>query len=95
MPRENGHTHAGARHQQPGNVKDLAGLVAQLLLLVGLALTVVDEGTRLGQGVEGDGFDVGPEVGGRENGAVVGQRLRVVDLPDLLREGAHPRDPGA
>jgi aspartate-semialdehyde dehydrogenase len=48
MAGEHRHPHARARHEQVGKPEDLAALVAQLLLLVGLTRPVIDD--RPGEG---------------------------------------------
>ena len=58
VPGVHRHPHAGAAHQQVGDAEDLAALVAQLLVLVGLAGAVVDERTRQRHHVERDRRDV-------------------------------------
>ena len=50
--------HAGARDPQVGDAEDLAALVAELLLLVGLERPVVDDRPGERQHVEGDRRDV-------------------------------------
>ena len=55
MAGEHRHPHARARHREVGDAQDLAALVAQLLLLVGLARPVVDEAAGQGEHVVGHG----------------------------------------
>ena len=79
---------------QVGDAEDLAALVAELLLLVGLAAAVVDEAAGQRQHVEGDGG--GELVGGGEleGPAVVGELGGAVGhLPDLLVELGDPDRP--
>ena len=51
---EHRHPHARARHRQVGDLEDLAALVAELLLLVGLVDAVVDERAGEREHVERD-----------------------------------------
>ena len=84
------------RHGEVGDAEDLAALVAQLLLLVGLERAVVDELAGERQHVEGDRLD--ELLGHREldRGAVVGELAGAVDdLADLLVELVDADEPGA
>ncbi len=54
VPGEDRHAHARHRHGQVGDPEDLAALVAELLLLVGLTRAVVDDRAGEGEDVEGD-----------------------------------------
>jgi hypothetical protein len=88
-------THTGPGDPQVRDVQDLARLVAQLLLLIGLQRTVVDEVAGERQCVEGDGGDVRPEIVGDERRAVGGEVLEVVDVAaDLLGQRLHPGETG-
>ena len=55
VPGEHRHPHAGAGHPQLRDAEDLAALVAELLLLVGLEAAVVHDRAGHRQHVEGDG----------------------------------------
>jgi hypothetical protein len=74
------HAYAGAGDAKIRNVQDLPRLIAQLLLLVGLARAVIDDRARQGKDVVRDRFDV--LVRGREVdcGASTGMAAIVVQL---------------
>ena len=55
VPGEDRYPHAGAGDRQVGDAEDLPALVAELLLLAGLARAVVDQVAGQGQHVVGDG----------------------------------------
>ena len=78
MTGEDGHPHADPGDQQLGDAEDLARLEAQLLLLVGLAETVVDDRPREREHVVGDGAGILHRLGERDRLAVVGQLARLV-----------------
>ena len=89
------HPHARARHREVGDVEDLAALVAELLLLVGLEAAVVDDLAGERQHVERD--RPGELLGRRERHrlAVVGQLGGAVgDLTGLLVELVDTGEPG-
>ena len=93
---EHRYPHAGGGHREVGDVQDLAALVAQLLLLVGLPRAVVDEAARHREHVVGDGRRRTSTGAGYSTArAVEGERGGPLDrLGQLLLELAHAgRDP--
>ena len=91
------HRHAHARHPDTkvGDAEDLAALAAHLLLFVGLAGAVVDDGAGHRQHVERDRCDVlvgrrevdRVAVEGQRRGAVTHLALLLVELVDALAPG--------
>ncbi len=79
MPGENRHAYAGAGDAKIGNVQDLPRLIAQLLLLVGLARTVVDERAGQRKDVVGNGLDVLVRRREVDGVAVEGELDRLID----------------
>ncbi len=65
---EDRHAHAGAGDEQVGELEDLPALVAELLLLVGLAQAVLDDAAGERHDVEGDRADVLDRLGERHGG---------------------------
>ena len=94
---EDGDAHAGARDEQVRDLKDLARLVAQLLLLVGLPRAVAGIVPGPGHGVEGDGVDVHARIREVHGPPVQGQGLHVLGDggPHLPGELGHPGAAGA
>ena len=89
------YAHAGTGDAQFRNAQNLAGLVAQLLLLVGLLGAVVDEVARERQRVVRDGRDVGAKLLRGEHGAVVGELdVAVTNFGHLLGQCLHAGQSG-
>ena len=82
---EHRHADAGARDPEVGDAEDLAALVAELLLLVGLVPPVVDDGAGQRQDVERDGRDVLDRRREVDRRPVVGERVGLVDDGEGLR----------
>ena len=96
VPGEHRHPHAGAGDPQVGDAEDLAALVAELLLLVGLERAVVDQRAGHRQHVVGDRADVLDRIGEAHGGPVVGEfRGLVDDGLDLQVELLHAGQPAA
>src|SRR6478609_4384564 len=83
VPGEDGDAHARARDPQVGGVQDLARLVAQLLLLVGLEGAVVDDRPCEGHDVEADGDGIQLRLGH-------GHRAPVEREPGGVARGIRP-----
>src|SRR5699024_249014 len=79
VPGEHGHPHAGAGDREVGQIEDLPALVAQLLLFIGLVLTVVDDAAGHRQDVERDRFDVVLRGRQRHGGTVAGELAGIGD----------------
>jgi hypothetical protein len=58
MSGKDGYAYTGARDKKIRNVQDLARLIAQLLLLVGLPRAIVNDRSGKRKDVVGDGLDV-------------------------------------
>ena len=58
VPGEDRHADAGSCDAEIGQLEDLAALIAELLLLVRLAVAILDEVAREGDDIEGDGRHV-------------------------------------
>ena len=78
MPGEDWHPDAGPRDEQVGQAKDLAALIAELLLLVGLQRSIVDDAPSDWDDVEGDRTNVLARVRQRDSRAIVGKRRNVL-----------------
>ncbi|CAK7284531.1 hypothetical protein SGPA1_30404 [Streptomyces misionensis JCM 4497] len=93
MAGEDRYAHTGAGDLETGDLQDLAGLVAQLLLLVGLVQTVVHDRAGQREHVEGDGAPVDVRLGEVDRLAVVGQLVRLRGhLLDLAVQLGHARE---
>ena len=92
---EDRHPHAGARHQQVGRVQNLAGLIAQLLLLIGLEGAILDDAARQRDDIVGDRRHIGSGVAVLERLAVVGEPARVGGVGDLGGQGLDASQPRA
>ena len=93
MASKHRHAHTGASYPKIGNVQDLAGLIAQLLLLIRLARAVINDIPRQRQRVIGDGGNIRTEVFRCNNRTVVGEfHVPVPHLSNLLGQRIHTRD---
>jgi hypothetical protein len=79
MPSENRDADTSAGDPKIGDVQDLPRLIAQLLLFIGLAGTVLDERACLRKDVVGDGFDVLARHREVNCMTVVGELARAID----------------
>ena len=79
MPGEDRHPHAGSTDGQVRDTEDLAALVAQLLVLVGLPGSVVDQRAGQRNHIEGDRRDVLLRCREIQSATVVHELLDAVD----------------
>jgi hypothetical protein len=88
VPGDDRDADADAGDPQVGQGEDLAGLVAELLLLIGLVEAVLDQRSGVGKDVVGDRLDVLVRLRERDGGPVVGELTGLVpgsgDLADQL-----------